>query len=188
MGRQAAQGNAYRSHLLIAPNQLDMHFVISSQLSDSSIERRECPSPPNREREQVRVRHLTVPDDAREEARLVINQRSVVNPKAVIPQSPHLSQKPYRLSGSLGIGDRTPVRRHAHEAGFGGRASGPACVAGGGEPLHRPSVVHVIRPRECHEDVHVKKSSQRSSSADSTISGVIGGASSRTMNTGRSRS
>ncbi len=163
-----------------------MHFVMPSKLSDPPIEGREHPSAPNREREQERVRHLTVPHELAEETRLVVDQRDIVNPKVVLPQAPRLSQKPDHFSRTLGVGDRTPVRRHANEARLSSRARSPAGVASGGEPLHRPCVVYVVRPRERHEDVHVKKPNQKSSSAEPTISGVIGGASSRTMNTGTS--
>jgi hypothetical protein len=46
--------------------------------------------------------------------------------------------------------------------------------------------MHVVRPRERDEDVHVEKASQKSSKASPTISGVIGGAPSRTRKTGKS--
>jgi hypothetical protein len=54
------------------------------------------------------------------------------------------------------------------------------------EPTNRPGVMHVVRPRERDEDVHVEKASQKSSKASPTISGVIGGAPSRTRKTGKS--
>jgi len=93
-----------------------MRPVVSPQLNDPSIERREYATPTNREREQMRVRHLLVPHDAREEAEIVFDQRSVVCPEAVIPQGPHLGQEAYRLNGTLRVRDSTPVGGHTHEA------------------------------------------------------------------------
>ena len=93
-----------------------MRPVVSSQLNDPSIERRKCPTPTNREREQMRVGHLLVPHNAREEAEIVFNQRSVVSPEVVIPQGPHLGKKLDRLNRTFGIRDSTPVGGHTNES------------------------------------------------------------------------
>ncbi len=163
-----------------------MRPVVSSQLNDPPIERRECATPTNREREQMRVRHLLVPHDAREEAEIVFNQRGVVYPKVVTPHVPQFGKKLDRLTGTLRVRDGTPVGGHTNEPGLGRGARGPSSFPDIRKPVQRPRVVYVIRPHKRHKHVHVQEANQRSSSADSTISGVIGGAFSRTVNTGTS--
>jgi len=138
------------------------------------------------EGEQVRVGHLPVSHHANKEAEGVFRQRHGVFPELVPAGRAELRQEGDRLSWRTCVGNGPRVRRNPDEPRLSGRASGPTGGSDGNEPRHGRTVVNVIGPRQRHEDIDVQQGDQRSSSADSTISGVMGGASSRTTKTGTS--
>ena len=97
-----------------------------------------------------------------------------------------LRQESDGLPGGAGIREYAEVGGNPNEPCLRDRAGGPTVISNTAEPVDGPRVMNVIRPGECHQHVHVEESGQRSSRAASTISGVIGGAPSRTRKVGKS--
>ncbi len=158
--------------------------VFPRQLPQSPVERCNAAPVMQRDGEQMRVRHLPVPHDALEETEGIVRQGHAVFPELMLARRMKLRQEGDRLPWRAGVGNGPGVGGNPDEARLGGRAGGPAGRSGAYEPVHSRTVVNVVGPRQRNEDVDVQQGSQRSSSADSTISGVIGGAFSRTAKTG----
>jgi hypothetical protein len=169
-------------------DQLDGDRVVRHEIGDAAIERGQTPSVSDCDREQMCVRDLSVPDHATECGRGWIRRRYVVRPEDVSGKVAHASEMGDGCSGGAGFGNHPRIARDANEPRLGDRARSPAVLPDASEPCDCPRVVNMVGPRESDEDVDVQQASHLSSSAASTISGVIGAAPSPTRKTGNSPS
>ena len=169
-------------------NQLDGRRRVRRQLRYAAIKRRKTSAPARGERKEVGVRHLSIADDLFERRRVGVDRRYVVIPECVSWLPTNLLQQVDRLRRCARVRNDTHVARHAHEPRLGHRTGRPTVVAVGCEPTKGAAVMHMVGPSERHQDVDVEQPDQLSSSAESTISGVMGGEPSRTWKTGKSSS
>ncbi len=169
-------------------NQLDGGRHAGRQLGSAAIKRREASAPTRGKRKEVSVGHLSIADDLFERRRVGIDGGYVVIPERVSWLPANLSQQVDCLRRCARVRNDTHVARYPHEPRLGHRAGCPAVVVVGREPAKGATVMHMVGPRERHQNVDVQQPDQLSSSAESTISGVMGGEPSRTWKTGKSSS
>ena len=104
-------------------------------------------------------------------------ESSAVRPEHMTGDVVELRQEARSLTGSCSVGKHVWITRDTNKAGFGHGGRCPSCCVNCRKPIGSGPVVHVARPCQCDENVHIQQIRHQSSRTSRTISEVTGSAS-----------